>query len=139
MKKGFLLGLTVGGVAAFAAYQALSEEKKEELHDKIRNTKEDLKEQFADYALYAEDLIDDLVEESDFYDDVKEKVQTASDRLTDKKAEMLNKFNQDEFDDQTTSIREQLSAAMNDDDIIIDKTDDFVDDEINEETDKSEK
>jgi len=139
MKKGFLLGLTVGGVAAFAAYQALSEEKKEELHDKIRNTKEDLKEQFADYALYAEDLIDDLVEESDFYDDVKEKVQTASDRLTDKKAEMLNKFNQDDFDDQTTSIREQLSAAMNDDDIIIDKTDDFVDDEINEETDKSEK
>ena len=139
MKKGFLLGLTVGGVAAFAAYQALSEEKKEELHDKIRNTKEDLKEQFADYALYAEDLIDDLVEESDFYDDVKEKVQTASDRLTDKKAEMLNKFNQDDFDDQTTSIREQLSAAMNDDDIIIDKTNDFVDDEINEETDKSEK
>jgi len=139
MKKGFLLGLTVGGVAAFAAYQALSEEKKEELHDKIRNTKEDLKEQFADYALYAEDLIDDLVEESDFYDDVKEKVQTASDRLTDKKAEMLNKFNQDDFDDQTTSIREQLSVAMNDDDIIIDKTDDFVDDEINEETDKSEK
>lgn len=139
MKKGFLLGLTVGGVAAFAAYQALSEEKKEELHDKIRNTKEDLKEQFADYALYAEDLIDDLVEESDFYDDVKEKVQTASDRLTDKKAEMLNKFNQDDFEDQTTSIREQLSAAMNDDDIIIDKTNDFVDDEINEETDKSEK
>ncbi|CUS26537.1 hypothetical protein FC70_GL000465 [Paucilactobacillus oligofermentans DSM 15707 = LMG 22743] len=139
MKKGFLLGLTVGGVAAFAAYQALSEEKKEELHDKIRNTKEDLKEQFADYALYAEDLIDDLVEESDFYDDVKEKVQTASDRLTDKKTEMLNKFNQDDFDDQTTSIREQLSAAMNDDDIIIDKTDEFVDDELNEETDKSEK
>lgn len=123
MKKGFLLGLAVGGVAAFAAYQALSEEKKEELHDKLRDTKDDLKEQFADYALYAEDLIDDLIDDSDFYGDVKDKVQSATDRLADKKEQVLDKFNQDDFDEQTASIREQLSAANDDDDIIIDQTD----------------
>lgn len=133
MAKGFLIGLTLGGAAAAAAYYLLTDEQKGQLKQKVRDTSANLKDQVIDYALYAQDAADDLINNADQYkEDAQAKVQTASDKLKAQKDQMVDHFSNDHFEEQTASIREQLaSAAENEeaasDDIVIDKTDETVD------------
>lgn len=128
MKKG-LAGLVVGSAVAFVAYQSLSEARKTQLRQTARDTWEDLKENAIDYALIAEDTAGDFLDSADEYKEtLQEKVQDAGDKLTAKKDQAVAHFSNDNFDEQTASIREQLSSASHDDeddsdDIVIDKTD----------------
>lgn len=134
MAKGFLIGLTLGGAAAVAAYYLLTDEQKEQLKQKARETKEDLREQVIDYALFAQDAATDLLDNADQYkEDAQEKVHSAGKKLKEHKEHVVDHFSNDNFEEQTASIREQLASAVKDedssDDIVIDKTDESPDEE----------
>ena len=126
MKKG-LAGLVVGGAVAFVAYRSLSESRKEQLRQTARQTWTDLKENAIDYALLAEDTAEEFLDNADDYkESFQEKVQNTSDKLSTKKDKALSHFSNDNFDEQTASIREQLSSVTREqpeEDIVIDKTD----------------
>lgn len=133
MAKGFLVGLTLGGAAAMVAYYLLTDEQKAQLKQKVKDTSVNLKDQVIDYALYAQDVADDLINNADQYkEDAQAKVQTASDKIKAQKDQMVDHFSNDHFEEQTASIREQLASAVEDeddtsDDIVIDKTDEPID------------
>lgn len=133
MAKGFLVGLTLGGAAAMVAYYLLTDEQKAQLKQKVKDTSVNLKDQVIDYALYAQDAADDLINNADQYkEDAQAKVQTASDKIKAQKDQMVDHFSNDHFEEQTASIREQLASAVEDkddtsDDIVIDKTDEPID------------
>ncbi|BAP86022.1 hypothetical protein LOOC260_115120 [Paucilactobacillus hokkaidonensis JCM 18461] len=132
MAKGFLFGATLVGAAAVAAHYLLSDEQKDQLKQKVRETGSDLKEQVIDYALYAQDAADDFMGNADQYkQSAQEKVQSASEKLKDQKNQVVDHFSNDNFEEQTASIREQLASAVDDkdtsDDIVIDKTNDTPD------------
>ncbi|WP_137597507.1 YtxH domain-containing protein [Paucilactobacillus kaifaensis] len=142
MAKGFLIGLTLGGVAAAAAaHYLLTDEQKDQLKQKVRDTSANLKDQVIDYALYAQDAADDLISNADQYkEDAQSKVRTASEKLKAQKDQVVDHFSNDHFEEQTASIREQLASAVENeddvsDDIVIDKTD--SDDEIIDADDQS--
>lgn len=134
MKKG-IAGLVIGSTLAYVAYRSLSEGRKEQLRQTVRDTVSDLKENAIDYALLAEDTADDLMANADEYkESIQDKVQSTSDKLNAKKDEALSHFANDNFDEQTASIREQLASAghtdpEDTDDIVIDKTDDSINDQ----------
>ncbi|PWF99598.1 hypothetical protein [Levilactobacillus bambusae] len=59
-KKGFLLGLVLGGAAAYAAYRSMDASRRQEINDKARDHYNDLKDRAVDYAFYASDALDDF-------------------------------------------------------------------------------
>lgn len=142
MSKGFWLGVSLTTAAAAVAYHSLSDEKKEELANTIKDVTEDLKDRFVDYTMYAEDLADDWRQTAeDYYDDASEKVKQTGDKIRDKKDSIVDGFNGDDFDAQTASIRDQLASTahtddedVTDTDIVIDQTDDEPDSEETETT-----
>ncbi|WP_461240318.1 hypothetical protein [Paucilactobacillus sp. N302-9] len=128
MSKGFWLGVSASAIAAAIAYQSLSEERKEQLAQTVRDTFDDLKDQVTDYAFFAEDLADDWRQTAnDYKEDAQEMVTKTSDKFKEQKEKIADHFNNDDFEEQTASIRDQLASTASTDeddseDIIIDQT-----------------
>lgn len=135
MTKKVLAGFLVGGAAAFGAWQSLSADKKKQIKQAVADKTHDAVDYATDYAINALDLADGMVQ------DVKEQ---AVDKFGDKFSDLagsvkkgadqaVNHFTNDDFDEQTAQIREELAKAQSDtssqDDIVIDKTADASDED----------
>ena len=113
MTKKVLAGFLVGGAAAFGAWQSLSADKKKQIKQAVADKTHDAVDYATDYAINALDLADGMVQ--------------------DVKDQAVNHFTNDDFDEQTAQIREELAKAQSDtssqDDIVIDKTADASDED----------
>lgn len=136
MAKKVLAGFLVGGAAAFGAWQALSSEKKQQLKQAVADKTHDALDYATDYAINALDLADAMVADlkDQASDKVADKFNDLQATLKDKTAtvkettnDVVSRFKDDDFDEQTAVIREELKAAKDQesqDDIVIDQTND---------------
>ncbi|MEO5285556.1 hypothetical protein [Limosilactobacillus allomucosae] len=144
MTKKVLAGFLVGGAAAFGAWQALSADKKKQIKQAVADKTHDAVDYATDYAINALDLADGMVQDvkeqavdkfgdrfSDLADSVKkgaDTVKKSADTVKKSADQAVNHFTNDDFDEQTAQIREELAKAQSDnssqDDIVIDKTTD---------------
>lgn len=112
--KGFLTGMAVSGVAAFAAYKALSPEKKASLKAQLAEKKAGIRDLAVDYAFFAADAVEDrhgeLKENNQRYADLTDKAQTvaskaqaiatkAQAKVDDVKDKFVKKANEASVDD----------------------------------------
>lgn len=80
----FLAGIAVSGVAAMAAYKALSPEKKAALKKQLAEKQASLRDLAVDYAFFAADAVEDrhgeLKENNQHYADLTDKAQTVANK-----------------------------------------------------------
>jgi len=122
-KKGFLLGVMIGGAAIATAINKMDDEKKADLKAKAQQGFADLKDRAIDYAFYANDAAEDFkVEASQQFADAKDKVADFADQYQAAKGETAD-FGSS-LDQATDSLRSELANVSEDedgnDDIVID-------------------
>lgn len=138
MTKKVLAGFLVGGAAAFGAWQSLSADKKKQIKQAVADKTHDA----VDYAINALDLADGMVQDvkeqavdkfGDKFSDLAGSVKKGADTVKKSADQAVNHFTNDDFDEQTAQIREELAKAQSDtssqDDIVIDKTADASDED----------
>lgn len=138
MAKKLLAGFLVGGAAAFGAWQALDANKKKQIKQTIADKTHEATDYATDYAINALDLADGMVHDfksqavdkfGDKFDDLSNAVKKGAGTVKKSADQAVNHFTNDDFDEQTAEIREELANAkksFNDDqdDIVIDQTQD---------------
>jgi len=122
-KKGFLLGVVLGGAAIATAVTKLDDEQKAALKAKAQQGFADLKDRAIDYAFYANDAAEDFkVEASQQFADAKDKVADFADQYQAAKGETAD-FGSS-LDQATDSLRSELAKVSADEeadeDIVID-------------------
>ncbi|MCR5280976.1 MAG: YtxH domain-containing protein [Lactobacillus sp.] len=125
MARKFLTGLALGSVAAVAAYKALSEEKRQALHEQFQGRFKDLMDYLTEYSLLALDVVDGAV--GDYQEAASDKLDNLKDTLKDQASKVGNHFTNDNFDAQTEELRQTLAQAHQaqaapEEDIVIDQT-----------------
>ncbi|AUI78314.1 YtxH domain-containing protein [Lactiplantibacillus pentosus] len=123
-KKGFLLGLIVGGAALATAVKRLDDDKKAELKAKAQQGIADFKDRAIDYAFYANDAAEDFkAEAGQQFEDAKQKVADFADQYQAAKQETGATYGSS-LDQATDSLRSELAKVEDDDpdeqDIVID-------------------
>lgn len=142
MTKKVLAGFLVGGAAAFGAWQSLSADKKKQIKQAVADKTHDAVDCATDYAINALDLADGMVQDvkeqavdkfGDKFSDLAGSVKKGADTVKKSADQAVNHFTNDDFDEQTAQIREELAKAQSDtssqDDIVIDKTADASDED----------
>lgn len=138
MTKKVLAGFLVGGAAAFGAWQSLSADKKKQIKQAVADKTHDAVDYATDYAINALDLADGMVQDVkeqavDKFGDLAGSVKKGADTVKKSADQAVNNFTNDDFDEQTAQIREELAKAQSDtssqDDIVIDKTADASDED----------
>lgn len=137
MTKKVLAGFLVGGAAAFGAWQALSADKKKQIKQAVADKTHEAMDYATDYAINALDIADGMVQDAkeqaadkfgDKFNDLADSVKKGADAVKKSADQAVDHFTNDDFDEQTAQIREELAKAQADsssqDDIVIDKTED---------------
>lgn len=124
MGKKFLTGLTLGSLAGLAAWTSLDEKQQQQIKAKVSQTVYTTMDLVTDYTLNALDVADAMIH--DYGEDATTKVKNWKDAFKNKKEQLTDHFVSDDFDAQTADLRDALKNAKStdDDDIIIDKTND---------------
>ncbi|WP_265478465.1 YtxH domain-containing protein [Lactiplantibacillus plantarum] len=119
-KKGFLLGVVLGGAAIATAVMKMDDDKKAELKAKAQQGIADFKNRAIDYAFYANDAAEDFkVEAGQQFEDTKRKVADFADQYQAAKQETGESFGSS-LDQATDSLRSELAKVEDDEDIVID-------------------
>ena len=123
-KKGFLLGVVLGGAAIATAVMKMDDDKKATLKAKAQQGIADFKDRAIDYAFYAADASEDFkAEAGQQYEDAKRKVADFADQYQAAKQETGASFGSS-LDQATDSLRSELTKVeddeANDPDIVID-------------------
>lgn len=125
MSKKLLTGILLGGAATAASWAMLPTSKRNELREQAANKLNDIADYVTDYALTALDIVDERLAEMDNAG-VTDNLKAATQKVKDKKDQVIDHLTNDDFDAQTAAIREKLSKASadedDDDDIVIDAT-----------------
>lgn len=124
MSKNLLLGTILGGAATYVAWKCLSDKQKKNIKENVGSYVSDFADASTDYALNALDIIDEKLAESEASDKLSglgDRFTTTADKVKDKANKVVDHFTNDEFDQQTADIREQLAKSA-DPDIVIDAT-----------------
>lgn len=128
MTKKLFLGALVGGAAAYYTWKKLPQAKKDQLQDRFNDVSHEAADQVTDYALNALDILDEKLAEHDasldnasdkageYFGKVRDAVKHGADKA-------VSHFTDDDFDEQTADIRQELADAKKGDDIVIDATD----------------
>ncbi|MDF9444209.1 hypothetical protein P5Z58_03520 [Limosilactobacillus mucosae] len=137
MTKKVLAGFLVGGAAAFGAWQALSADKKKQIKQAVADKTHEAMDYATDYAINALDIADGMVQDAkeqavdkfgDKFNDLADSVKKGADAVKKSADQAVDHFTNDDFDEQTAQIRDELAKAQadssNQDDIVIDKTSD---------------
>ena len=137
MTKKVLAGFLVGGAAAFGAWQALSADKKKQIKQAVADKTHEAMDYATDYAINALDIADGMVQDAkeqavdkfgDKFNDLADSVKKGADAVKKTADQAVDHFTNDDFDEQTAQIRDELAKAQadssNQDDIVIDKTSD---------------
>ncbi len=137
MTKKVLAGFLVGGAAAFGAWQALSADKKKQIKQAVADKTHEAMDYATDYAINALDIADGMVQDAkeqavdkfgDKFNDLADSVKKGADAVKKSADQAVDHFTNDNFDEQTAQIRDELAKAQadssNQDDIVIDKTED---------------
>lgn len=122
MGKKFFTGLTLGSLAGLAAWTSLDEKQQKRIKEKVAETVYSTMDVVTDYTLNALDIADAMIH--DYGEDATDKMSNWKDVVKNKKEQFTDHFVSDDFDAQTADLREALKSAKQDDDIIIDKTND---------------
>lgn len=127
MSKKLLTGILLGSAATAASWAMLPLAKREALRAQAAEKVNDLADYVTDYALTALDIVDERLAEMDNAG-VADNLKSATQKVMDKKDQVIDHLTNDDFDAQTAAIREKLSKASaedaDDDDIVIDATSD---------------
>ncbi|MCJ2383909.1 YtxH domain-containing protein [Lactiplantibacillus plantarum] len=119
-KKGFLLGVVLGGAAIATAVMKMDDDKKAELKAKAQQEIADFKNRAIDYAFYANDAAEDFkAEAGQQFEDTKRKVADFADQYQAAKQETGESFGSS-LDQATDSLRSELAKVEDDEDIVID-------------------
>lgn len=119
-KKGFLLGVVLGGAAIATAVMKMDDDKKAELKAKAQQGIVDFKDRAIDYAFYANDAAEDFkAEAGQQFEDTKRKVADFADQYQAAKQETGESFGLS-LDQATDSLRSELAKVEDDEDIVID-------------------
>ncbi|WHQ54401.1 YtxH domain-containing protein [Lactiplantibacillus plantarum] len=119
-KKGFLLGVVLGGAAIATAVMKMDDDKKAELKAKAQQGIADFKNRAIDYAFYANDAAEDFkAEAGQQFEDTKRKVADFADQYQAAKQETGESFGSS-LDQATDSLRSELAKVEDDEDIVID-------------------
>ncbi|MFW6815778.1 YtxH domain-containing protein [Lactiplantibacillus plantarum] len=123
-KKGFLLGVVLGGAAIATAVMKMDDDKKAELKAKAQQEIADFKDRAIDYAFYANDAAEDFkAEAGQQFEDTKRKVADFADQYQAAKQETGESFGSS-LDQATDSLRSELAKVEDDEgddeDIVID-------------------
>lgn len=127
MSKKFLTGVLLGGAATGAAWTLLSADKKAAIKKAIDEKVDQATDFATNYALDALDIVDEKLAETEYrdtLDNVTSGVSTAKEKAKKKADQLVDHLTNDDFDEQTADIREQLAAEQDNaaDDIVIDTT-----------------
>lgn len=135
MSKKLLMGALLGSVATAAAWKLLPADKKAALKEQVNVTASDWAELASDYALNALDIVDAKMAESTTGDKlagVVDGVKSVKGKAKQTASHLTDRLTNDQFDEETADIRQELANASHpddnddrvvDDDIIIDATD----------------
>ncbi|MGM9891953.1 hypothetical protein [Limosilactobacillus sp.] len=127
MSKKLFAGILLGGAATATAWTLLPAKKRQALREQLNDRVADWTDYATDYVLTALDIVDERLAEMD-NSEVAASVKTATQKMKDKKDQVIDHLTNDDFDKQTAAIREKLAQAGSnedtDDDIIIDATSD---------------
>lgn len=127
MSKKLFAGILLGGVATAATWAMLPAKKRQTLCEQISNHVTDWTDYATDYALTALDIVDERLAEMD-NNEVLANIKDAGQKFNEKKDQVVDRLTNDDFDEQTATIREKLARAASQDDdsddIIIDATSD---------------
>lgn len=135
MSKKVLMGALLGGLATAAAWKLMPNEKKATLKQRVNDTATDLADRTTDYALDALDIVDAKMAEAeadDKFSGVVDSVKGAKDKAKQTASHLADRLTNDNFDEETADIRQELANAAHpddnddrvvDDDIVIDATD----------------
>lgn len=128
MSKNLLIGALLGGTATYVAWKLLSEEQREKIKANLSECTTEVVDSATDYALNALDIVDEKLAEreaqtNEQVDSLSARFNKATDKVKDKAGKMVDHFTNDDFDQQTENIRQQLAKNKKDEDIIIDATD----------------
>ncbi|MGV0167669.1 hypothetical protein ACRYI5_03600 [Furfurilactobacillus sp. WILCCON 0119] len=131
MAKGFWIGALLGGAAAYAAYRALTEEQRDALRDTADTEYHKLRDRAIDYAFYAADAIDDAKDSfQDYSESASDSARDFASTVGERSASLRGRLHQkqEDFDDETASLREELNGVDldDDDDDIVINVDDMV-------------
>lgn len=119
-KKGFLLGVVLGGAAIATAVMKMDDDKKAELKAKAQQGIADFKNRAIDYAFYANDAAEDFkAKAGQQFEDTKRKVADFADQYQAAKQETGESFGSS-LDQATDSLRSELAKVEDDEDIVID-------------------
>ena len=129
------MGALLGGLATAAAWKLMPNEKKATLKQRVNDTATDLADRTTDYALDALDIVDAKMAEAeadDKFSGVVDSVKGAKDKAKQTASHLADRLTNDNFDEETADIRQELANAAHpddnddrvvDDDIVIDATD----------------
>lgn len=135
MSKKVLIGALLGGLATAAAWKLMPNEKKTALKQRVNDTATDLADRTTDYALDALDIVDAKMAEAeadDKFSGVVDSVKGAKAKAKQTASHLADRLTNDNFDEETADIRQELANAAHpddnddrvvDDDIVIDATD----------------
>lgn len=129
MSKKLLTGMLLGGAATYAIWKKLAPAQKEALKKNFDEKVTKAADYVTDYTLDALDIVDDLVSGSKLNDKVAgaaDAVNNVTGKVKDGASKVVDRMTNDDFDQQTAAIRDELAkskeADAGDDDIIIDAT-----------------
>lgn len=135
MSKKLLIGALLGSVATATVWKFMPNKKKAALKQQINDTATDLADRTTDYALDALDIVDAKLAEAeadDKFSGVLDGVKGAKDKAKQTASHLADHLTNDDFDEETADIRQELANAAHpddnddrvvDDDIVIDATD----------------
>lgn len=132
-KKGFLLGLALGGAAIVTVAMKMDDDKKAELKAKAQRGLAEFKDRAIDYAFYANDAAEDFKSVAgQQFEDAKSKVADMADQYQTAKQSDGPDYGSS-LDQATDSLRSELArveaeAEPADDDIVIDSAAAFGED-----------
>lgn len=131
MSKKLFTGILLGGAATYMAWQKMAPAKKAALKQSINEKFNQVADYVTDYTLDALDIVDDMTNGSSLNDKVSgaaDAVNNVTGKVKDKASQVVNHMTNDDFDQQTADIREELAknkeTGTADDDIVIDATSD---------------
>ncbi|WP_076461250.1 hypothetical protein [Limosilactobacillus caccae] len=136
MSKKLLAGMMLGGAATYAAWKKMAPVKKEALKQKFNDTFNQVADYVTDYTLDALDIVDGMMSDAKLNDKVSgaaDAVSNVTSKVKGGASKVVDKMTNDDFDQQTADIREELAKSGEtdaaDDDIVIDATSDKKDEE----------
>lgn len=135
MSKKVLIGALLGSVATAAAWKLLPNEKKTALKQRFNEKATGLADRGTDYALDALDIVDAKMAEAEADDKLSgmvNSVKGAKNKVKQTASHLADRLTNDDFDQETADIRQELANVAHpddnddrvvDDDIVIDATD----------------